>query len=236
MKNDDESEEPLIVCIQSFENEEFFHGLHFLRPREIFHLPTKKFFRQEVFLGPTVQHLPLKKIQGLCHVLHVKDYFKSQAMIKNPSECSVKFEDPEKDVYLCESRYNTKTKIVKPIKRWNVPENDRIQLIPRETPVENLRFPLNILDPNWISTPRSSSNQSDSIQFDVIEKVKETVPLHSHLNENSEEKKIFYEQILLASNCFYRIGDDVYINENSKSQSDQTRIILRIEEISSSNE
>ncbi|CAF4306050.1 unnamed protein product, partial [Rotaria sp. Silwood2] len=49
------------------------------------------------------------------------------------------------------------------------------------------------------------------------------------LNENLIEKKQFYEQIVVSSNCFYKIGDYVYFHENS-TQLDR-RSILRIDKI-----
>ena len=48
----DETSEASIICIESFErkdNEDYLNGLQFYRPNETYHLPTKKFLRQEVF-------------------------------------------------------------------------------------------------------------------------------------------------------------------------------------------
>ena len=135
MESADEGSEPSIMCIESFEhenNEDCFNGLQFYRPNETYHLPTKKFLRQEVFLTHTIEHIPMNQIQGLCHVLHLKDYCKLQPIIEQSSHSSLSLRDAKKDVYVCESRYNTKTKMVKKIKWWNLPENKRVKLIPRE--------------------------------------------------------------------------------------------------------
>ncbi|CAF3715671.1 unnamed protein product [Rotaria sordida] len=226
--------EPNIICIESFEhkdNEDYFNGLQFYRPNETYHLPTKKFLRQEVFLTQTVEHIPMNKIQGLCHVLHVKDYFKYQPIIENQTNTLLKFQNLDKDIYVCESRYNIKTKIVRKIKWWNLPENKRVKLISRETILEPIREPLNINNDNLLY--RQLINDNDLINNDIIEKIKETIPydsvINEKLNENLIEKKQFYEQIVLSSNCFYKIGDYIYINENS-NQLDK-RSILRIDKI-----
>ncbi|CAF2674160.1 unnamed protein product [Rotaria sp. Silwood2] len=74
----DETSEAHIICIESFEhkdNEDYFNGLQFYRPNETYHLPTKKFLRQEVFLTQTIEHIPMNKIQGLCHVLLYDTFF-----------------------------------------------------------------------------------------------------------------------------------------------------------------
>ena len=88
----------------------------------------------------------MNKIQGLCHVLHVKDYFKYQPIIDNQINNSLKFQNDNKDIYVCESRYNIKTKIVKKIKQWNIPENKRVKLIQRKTILDNIRIPLTIVN------------------------------------------------------------------------------------------
>ena len=49
----------------------------------------------------------MNKIQGLCYILHIKDYFKYQPTTEN----DIPFAD--ENVYVCESRYNIKTKMFK---------------------------------------------------------------------------------------------------------------------------
>jgi hypothetical protein len=171
----------------------------------------------------------MNKIQGLCHVLHMKDYFKYQPIIENSS---LKFQDLDKDVYVCESRYNIKTKVVKKIKWWNLPENKRVKLIPRETILEPIREQLTIVHKNLLH--RQSINDNELNNIDIIEKNKETIPydsvINEKFNENLQDKKQFYEQIVITSNCYYKVGDYVYIQDNNKSS------ILRIDKIWKVNE
>jgi len=169
----------------------------------------------------------MNKIQGLCHVLHFKDYYKYQPIIDNRS---LNFQDLDKDIYVCESRYNIKTKIVKKIKWWNLPENKRVKLIPRETILEPIRESLPIINNNLLH--RQSINDNELINVDIIEKFKEIIPydsvINEKLNENLKEKKQFYEQIVISSDCFYKVGDYVYIHQNSNKNK---QFILRIDKI-----
>lgn len=232
----DEKSEPNIFCIESFEhkdNEDYFNGLQFYRPYETYHLPTKKFLHQEVFLTQTIEHIPMNKIQGLCYVLLYKDYYKYQPEINKQSNSLLNIQDIDKDVYVCESRYNIKTKIVKKIKWWNLPENKRMKLIPRETILEPIREPLKLMN-NHILHRQSIHDHDLNNHIDIIEKFKETIPydsvINEKLNENLKEKKQFYEQIVLSVNSYYKIGDYVYIQDNSN------QTILCIDKIWKNNE
>ncbi|UJR28717.1 hypothetical protein I4U23_009946 [Adineta vaga] len=237
IESNDEKSEANIFCIESFEhqdNEDYFTGLQFYRPHETYHISTKKFLRQEVFLTQSIANISMNKIQGLCHVLHIKDYFKYQPIIENQTDSSLKFLDIDKDIYVCESRYNIKTKGVKKIKWWNLPENTRVKLIPREKVLEPVREPLPLVNNHLLDQQLTNDNESNSIE--MIEKVKQTIPydsvINDKLNENLQERKQFYEQIVISSNCFYKIGDYVYFQENddANNQSNKTSI-LRIEKI-----
>jgi protein polybromo-1 len=217
----DEKQEPIIICIESFEhtnNGDYLNGLQFFRPEETYHTPTQKFLRQEVFLTQTIEHIPMNKIQGLCYVLHVKDYFKYQPIIDE-------IQLSDEDVYVCESRYNIKTKMFKKIKWWNLPENKRVKLIQRDTPLENIRIPSTLVN-NLIhrssTQDNESSSSSSSFNVDIIEKSRETVlydsVINEKLNENSSIKRDFYEQIVLS------------VTNNDK------KFILRIDKIWKDNE
>lgn len=230
VESSDDKQEPMIICIESFEredNEEYFNGLQFLRPNETFHSPTQKFLRQEVFLSQSVEHIPMNQIQGLCYVSYIKDYFKYQPTLQDQNPL------PDDDVYVCESRYNNKTKMFKKVKWWNLPENKRIKLIPREIPLENIRVPSTLAN-NFVHH-LSTTTENESMHMEIIEKMRETVlydaVVNEKLNENSTVKRDFYEQIALSMNRFYKVGDFVYTN-----QSDKKKSILKIEKIWKDNE
>ena len=81
----------MIICIESFENEEYLNGLQFVRPNETFHQPTQTFLRQNAFLCQSVEHISIKPIRQDEHLLS------------------------HDDIRVCESRYHQNTKIFKKI-------------------------------------------------------------------------------------------------------------------------
>lgn len=243
----DESNEPTIMCIESFERkgtENYFTGLQFLRPNETFHTPTHKFLRQEVFLTQSIEHIAMNKIQSICYVLHAKDFFKYRPKIEGRNK-----DLEDRDIFVCESRYNVKSKMFKKIKHWNVPENKRVHLVPRETILDSTRHPSalihyhnhNNVNANNNFVHRQSTTESESSHLDTIEKVKQTIPydatINEKFNENLQIKKVFYEQIVLSPSCYYKVGDYVYVTnvENNPNEIEK-RQIFRIEKIWQENE
>jgi hypothetical protein len=172
----------------------------------------------------------MSKIQGLCYVLYFKDYFKYQPIFDD----QIQF--PDEDVYVCESRYNIKTKMFKKIKWWNLPENKRVKLIQRNIPLENIRIPSTLVN-NIIHRSSTTTTDNELLNVDIIEKYRETIlydsVINEKLNENSSIKRIFYEQIVLSINNFYKVGDFVYVKniENNDKQ-----LIFRIDKIWKDNE
>ncbi|CAF0886930.1 unnamed protein product, partial [Didymodactylos carnosus] len=254
--------DPHIVCIESFSrenNEDYLNGLWFYRPDETYHLPTKKFLEQEVFLTNTVESVPVSKVIGHCYVLHVKDYFKYRPeIIDQTTTTSIQIDD-DKDVYVCESRYNTKTKMFKKIKWWNVPDNNRVKLVQRDKPLEASRDVSRYVknkQPNSQDEQQKQSDISDlnDLLFlsstEVIEKLKHTLPINysspQKINdcliqeqEQSTVMKQYYEQVAFSNKECYKLGDYVYIsnctNEINNNDSEK-RLILRIDKIWKENE
>lgn len=229
VKSTDEKSESMIICIESFEDDDYFNGLQFVRPNETFHQPTQKFLRQEVFLCQSVEQISMKQIQGLCYVSYIKDYFKYQPVRQDGQELA------DEDVYVCESRYNSKTKIFKKVKWWNLPENKRIKLIQRDNPLENIRLPSTFVN-NHLQPSLSSTIENGSNPMDVIERSRETILydaiVNEKFNENASIRRDYYEQIVLSINQFYKVGDFVYFNQQEKKK----KAILKIEKIWKDNE
>uniref|UniRef100_A0A0L8HHU7 BAH domain-containing protein n=1 Tax=Octopus bimaculoides TaxID=37653 RepID=A0A0L8HHU7_OCTBM len=102
--------EPHIMCIEKLFHDNAglpaLHGNWFYRPNETFHLATRKFLEKEVFKSEFSTTISLSQLLGpKCYVMFVKDYFKMKPQ---------GFAD--KDVYVCESRYNARHKAFKKIK------------------------------------------------------------------------------------------------------------------------
>lgn len=126
-----ENKIPGIVYIERLwtnsENIKMMYGNVFLRPYETYHLSSRKFIEQEVFKSDQHQAIPLSQLLGKCFTMSIKDYFKSR-----PEGFA------DKDVYVCESRYQSKTRSFKKIKVW--PFDSTHNLIPRECPLELKRI------------------------------------------------------------------------------------------------
>lgn len=102
----------MIVFIESIDDE-FVNGIRFFRPK-------KRNFPHEVFLGEKIEKISRKFLRTFCHVVHLDDYRKFQ------------FDIDETDLFICESRYNCKTKKLQPIESFDVPKNENIRFFPRE--------------------------------------------------------------------------------------------------------
>ena len=72
--------DPHIVCIEKLtkdtSGEQMLHGCWFLRPKETYHVATRKFLEKELFRSDFNDTVSFDKVLGKCFVMHVKDYFK----------------------------------------------------------------------------------------------------------------------------------------------------------------
>ncbi|CAN0103364.1 unnamed protein product [Lampetra fluviatilis] len=73
----------------------WFFGPFFIPPEDTEHEPTKMFYKKEVFLSTVEETCTMDTVIGKCCVLAFKDYLVCRAT-----------EVAERDVYVCESRYN----------------------------------------------------------------------------------------------------------------------------------
>ncbi|XP_076040531.1 protein polybromo isoform X16 [Oratosquilla oratoria] len=110
------------------EGKQMLYGCHYYRPPETFHVSTRKFYEQEVFKTDKHSPLPLKDVVGKCFVMSSLDYFKS-----------VPEGFDNEDVYVCESRYNTKHRMFKKIKAWPFSVPEFVKIIERPEPLEPKR-------------------------------------------------------------------------------------------------
>lgn len=121
--------EPHILLIERLwtnNGQQMLYGNYYLRPAETYHVTTRKFLEKEVFKSDTHIAVPLEEVKERCAVLNVKLYF---AMKPEGFD--------EKDIYVCESRYSTRSRSFKKIKLY--PEIANLTLVPREVPLEPKR-------------------------------------------------------------------------------------------------
>ncbi|XP_046573937.1 protein polybromo-1-like isoform X7 [Haliotis rubra] len=199
---------PHIMLIEKFITDsngtQMMQGNWFYRPNETFHLATRKFLEKEVFKSDIVTSIMLTQIIGRCHVMFVKEYFKFK-----PEGI------PDKDVYVCESRYNARHKAFKKIKIWSAVKNEELKILPRELPMSPVRVSSVFADKT------SDGKDEDDGETSVLDKVRQTVLAEG----SSEDGHTNYEQYIIGSSCF-KLGDAVYV------RSDRDRpLVARIDRI-----
>lgn len=102
-------------------------GNLFMYPGQVFSSRTRSIIHREVFKSDRNVEIPLTMLRGKCYVMSVMDYFKMR-----PEGFL------ERDLFVCESRYNSQTHEFKKIKTWNHVTN-KIRLVPREIPIDMKR-------------------------------------------------------------------------------------------------
>ncbi|XP_060775398.1 polybromo 1, like isoform X2 [Neoarius graeffei] len=189
--------QPHIVCIEKLwkdeAGEQWLYGCRFYRPGETLHLATRKILEKEVFKSDYYNKVPVSKILGKCMVIFVKDYFKLQPEGFKPE-----------DVFVCESRYTTRTKAFKKIKIWSMPPSS-VKLIPRDVPLPVVRVASMFVSAANHDQDKMADTADDSGSF--IEKEREAVPIEV---ANGEPGCQYYEQ-LCYNNIWLKVGDCVFI-------------------------
>lgn len=187
------------------ENIPMMEGNTFFRPYETFHIPTRRFMEQEVFKADQQKSVPLSKIKGRCFVMCIRDYIQ-----KKPEG----FE--EKDVYVCESRYNTRARSFKKIKIWNNFNGD-IRFVTREEPLEINR--IQSVFKNKMKEkdkPKEEINFELDLSLDTLEKQRANVILKV---EGAVDENTYFEQFNTASSAgVVKTGDFVFVATEAGKQ------------------
>ncbi|XP_043236297.1 protein polybromo-1-like isoform X4 [Amphibalanus amphitrite] len=181
------------------EGQQMMYGCWFFRPEETFHLHTRKFLEKEVFKSDQHIGCPLSQIVGKCAVMSVKDYFRLQ-----PEGYA------EQDVYVCESRYSSKSKTFKKIKMY-----------PFSAPPETLREREVPLEPRRVMSvfkKRVEKHKEELAELEECEMKIRTreVPNVEIDNRSAMDGNTYYEQ-LNTGMLVLKTGDCVYVkSEHSK--------------------
>jgi len=185
-------------------------GNQFFRPVETFHVPTRKFLEREVFRTDVHEDFEFALISGRCFVMNVKDYFRSA-----PNGFR------EEDVFVCESRYNSRARNFKKMKLfWNVPGH--IQFVARAKPLE----PTRVMS---IFKERIEKHKEEIEELEALEKSVDIpmatnvvwTPTAAEMAETTlpgGEGSTYFEQYTIPGPITLRRGDCVYVRaENGKN-------------------
>ncbi|XP_034113780.1 protein polybromo-1 [Drosophila albomicans] len=205
-----ENKIPTIVCIERLwttpNNEKLMQASIFLRPHETYHVTTRKFLEKEVFKSSISQTISMDKVLGMCHVMHIRDYIKLR-----PDGL------PEKDVFVCESRYNLQGRCFKKLKNWPTAResnNGSIRFVPRDTPLELKRV-------MSVFKERIEKHKGEleelKLQEALVEKEKPNVICDAP--PNAEDNSVYYQQYNTICSGVIKTGDFVYVATQTGKQS-----------------
>ncbi|KAF5282989.1 hypothetical protein FQA39_LY04860 [Lamprigera yunnana] len=197
MDSKEKGVEPHILLIERLwtnnEGQKMLYGNYYLRPIETYHVTTRKFLEKEVFKSDTHIAVPLEEVKERCYVMNVKQYF-----VMRPDGYD------DRDVYVCESRYSTKSRSFKKIKVF--PENTEITLVSRDVPLE----PKRIMS---VFRERVEKHKDELAELQeqekLIEKEKPNVVAYSGME--IEDGNIYYEQYNTICSGVVKTGDFVYV-------------------------
>ncbi|XP_072934610.1 protein polybromo-1 [Epargyreus clarus] len=193
-----EHKEPAVLQVErvwsSADGVPMLYANVYYRPYETFHIRTRKFLQQEVFKTEMHRTVPLDQVIGRCYVMNVKEYFKFR-----PEGYA------DKDVYVCESRYNTKNRWFKKIKVWEGAEKEAT-LVPREVPLEPNRTVS-------VFRERVEKHKDELAELEVLENVQEKdrpdVVMYNPLG--TDDENTYYEQYNMVCSGVIKTGDYVYV-------------------------
>lgn len=186
------------------DNVKMMHGAVFLRPHETYHVTTRKFLEKEVFKSSVSQTIPMDKVSTKCYIMHIKDYMKMK-----PEGFA------EKDVFVCESRYNIRGRCFKKFKNWPyLRENDPIKFVTRDEPLELKRV-------MSVFKERIEKHKGEleelKLQEALVEKEKANVLCEPP--QNAEPNSVYYQQFNTICSGVVKTGDFVYVATQTGKQS-----------------
>ncbi|XP_022920699.1 protein polybromo-1 isoform X3 [Onthophagus taurus] len=188
--------EPHILLIERLwtnNGQQMLYGNYYLRPIETYHVQTRKFLEKEVFKSDTHVAAPLEEVRERCCVMSIKQYFTMKPEV---------FDD--KDVYVCESRYSTRSRSFKKIKLH--PDMQSYKLIPRDVPIE----PKRVMS---VFRERVEKHKDELAELQEQEKLieKEKPNVVAFANMNIDDGNTYYEQYNTICSGVVKTGDFVYV-------------------------
>ncbi|KAH8243896.1 hypothetical protein KR032_011238 [Drosophila birchii] len=185
-------------------NEKLMQASIFVRPHETYHVTTRKFLEKEVFKSSISQTISMDKVLGMCYVMHIRDYIKMR-----PERL------PEKDVFVCESRYNIQGRWFKKLKNWPpMREGSSIKFVPREQPLE-LKRVMSVFKERL--EKHKGELEELKLQEAMVEKEKPNVSCDPP--PNAEDSSVYYQQYNTVCSGAIKTGDFVYVATQTGKQS-----------------
>lgn len=178
------------------------YGSWFYRPEATFHLASRKFMEKEVFRSFHCSYILTKGVIGHCFVMSVKEY---------PKFKPAGFED--KDIYVCESRYNGKSKTFKKLKTFPVVPN-HVTIIDRLEAIQIKRVS-SVFNANQQG---GDDKKDDKQEFPALTVDITSLEEYGYPPEKNSEIEVpnaspgctYYEKYVTGTDV-YKTGDGVYV-------------------------
>ncbi|CAG9540476.1 unnamed protein product [Cercopithifilaria johnstoni] len=210
----------------------FARGTWCYRPEETFHLATRKFCENEVFLTSYYDTVTVDRLVGKCHVMPIRQF-----MRQKPKG----FEDS--DIYVCECRYMGRQLHFKKLKHWPYQsEDEKVEYVKREKPLTVIKRVTSVFasrkafqtHPGVVvgTNDDESVDSVSSLEDDRLKKLpavleKERVEVVcSDVPEVANKSTTFYEQ-MQYNDRWYQLGDFVYVYNPLKNRN----AILRVDKL-----
>ncbi|XP_063901199.1 protein polybromo-1-like [Zophobas morio] len=210
---------PHVVQIQKLwknmsDNKYYLYGRWFYHPHEIFHSPTRKFYRNEVFKTSFFHTNSFDKVIGPCCVMHVRDYVRYYH-----KDFPEERKGTALTVFVCELKYEDKNRQLSPIKKWECPEKET-HYLSRTAPLVIGRSMPSL----QAVSQQSSQKDTNYSSLNEVEKIKKFKA--STVQPATNNKRVFYKYYMFRK-ILYQCGDCVYVHVAPS----KTRCIVRIEKI-----
>ncbi|KRY78261.1 Protein polybromo-1 [Trichinella pseudospiralis] len=189
-------------------NEVMVFGRWLYQPWETYHLLSRTFLQNEVFLSEKFDHIDAKRLSGKCCVLFIKKYLQYRVL---------NFD--EKDVYVCESLYIKRGKQFRKLLTWDtdLPGAEWLQLEERSEPLVPVRVPSIFAQTDEQQQQSSAAADISSEDSDhdcsvlQMERVEVIAPNNSNSNQCGE---VDFEQLYAQDGIWLKLGDSVYVRNS----------------------
>lgn len=197
-------------------------GLWVYRPNETMHLASRKFYTNEVFVTPFSDTVLVERLRGTCLVVSVATWRNNE--IEG---------FPEKDIYVCESKYFGKHKYFVKIKNWPyASEDEKLDMTERDRPATPEKKVSEFLKDNdeeddedcGKSASSTSDDDDERAKFAVVLDIPREEVLVKTEDDDDDEGHVYYQQLRCANGRLFTIGQFVLVFNPHKPLCDVKRI------------
>ncbi|XP_003378660.1 putative bromodomain protein [Trichinella spiralis] len=177
-------------------NEMMVFGRWLYQPWETYHLLSRTFLQNEVFLSEKFDHIDAKRLSGKC--------------------CYRVLNFDEKDVYVCESLYIKRGKQFRKLLTWDtdLPGAEWLQLEERSEPLVPVRVPSIFAQTNEQQQSSAGNVSFEDLDHDCSVLQMERVEVIAPNNNSNQTGEVDFEQLYAQEGIWLKLGDSVYVRNS----------------------